>query len=91
MEPLFKAILESLVETWQFFFVLGVICGWVAAFTVLPYLVLKEFLYTRRIYANWYDDEVRPLMDADERMQGLSELARKELRRQAIGRARLAE
>jgi hypothetical protein len=43
------------------------------------------------LYGRWYDSEVRPLMDKDENMRNLSKLARKELRRQAIQRARMAE
>ena len=39
-------------------------------------------------YAQWYDNEVRPLMDEDPRMQGLSEMAHARLRRRIIELAR---
>ena len=41
-------------------------------------------------HAFWYDNEVRPLMDEDERMQSLSDVAHARLRHRAIQRARMA-
>jgi hypothetical protein len=38
-------------------------------------------------YARWYDSDVQPLMDEDERMRELSELTRARFRDQVIQRA----
>jgi len=80
-------VLKDIVEI-----VVGLVrLGGFLAFVIVPAHKLLMVFADKWIYAVWYHDEVRPLMDEDERMQGLSKLAHKRLRLQAIRRARMTE